>query len=47
MADELLPVVRLADWKDRASVAQTTGKDYRLRELRAVVAASRTVNLDE
>ena len=47
MADELLPVVRLADWKDRATVAQTTGKDYRLRELRAVVAASRTVNLDE
>src|SRR3984957_16586477 len=47
MADELLPVVRLADWKDRATVAQTTGKDYRLREPRAVVAASRTVNLDE
>ncbi len=47
MADGLLPVVRLADWKDRASVAQATGKDYRLRELRAVVAASRTVNLDE
>ena len=33
MADELLPTVRLADWKDRASVAQTAGKDYRLREL--------------
>jgi hypothetical protein len=47
MADELLPVVRLADWKDRASVAQTAGKDYRLRELRAVVAASRTVTLDD
>ncbi len=47
IADELLPAVRLADWKDRASVAQTSGKDYRLRELRAVVAASRTVNLDE
>jgi hypothetical protein len=47
MADELLPTVRLADWKDRASVAQSTGKDYRLRELRAVVAASRTVILDE
>ena len=29
MAEELLPVVRLADWKDRASVAQTAGKDYR------------------
>ncbi len=47
MAEELLPVVRLADWKDRASVAQTAGKDYRLRELRAVVTASRTLNLDE
>ena len=47
MADELLPMVRLADWKDRASVAQTAGKEYRLRDLRAVVAASRTVNLDE
>ncbi|HWD53858.1 MAG TPA: hypothetical protein VG346_01995 [Acidimicrobiales bacterium] len=47
MADELLPTVRLADWKDRASVAQSSGKDYRLRELRAVVAASRTLNLDE
>jgi hypothetical protein len=47
MADELSPTVRLAEWKDRASVAQTTGKDYRLRELRAVVAASRTLNLDE
>jgi hypothetical protein len=47
MADELLPTVRLADWKDRATVAQTAGKDFRLRELRAVVAASRTVNLDD
>ncbi len=47
MAEELVPTVRLADWKDRASVAQTAGKDYRLRELRAVVTASRTVILDE
>jgi uncharacterized protein (DUF2267 family) len=47
MADELLPAVRLAEWKDRASAAQSAGKDYRLRELRAVVTASRTVNLDE
>jgi hypothetical protein len=47
MAEELLPTVRLAEWKDRASVAQTAGKDYRLRELRAVVTASRTVNLDD
>ena len=47
MADELSPTVRLAEWKDRASVAQTVGKEYRLRELRAVVAASRTLTLDE
>jgi hypothetical protein len=47
MAEELLPAVRLADWKDRAAVAQAAGKDYRLRELRSVVAASRTVILDE
>lgn len=47
MADELLPVVKLADWKDRATAAQLAGKDFRLRELRAVVAASRTVILDE
>jgi len=47
MADELNPTVRLAEWKDRASVAQTAGKEYRLRELRAVVAASRTLNLDD
>ena len=47
MAEELLPGVKLADWKDRASVASTAGKEYRLRELRAVVAASRTVILDE
>jgi len=47
MADELVPAVRLADWKDRAAAAQTAGKDYRLRELRTVVAASRTVNLDD
>ncbi len=47
IADELLPTVKLADWKDRASVALAAGKEYRLRELRAVVAASRTVILDE
>jgi hypothetical protein len=47
MAEELLPSVRLADWKDRATVAQNAGKEYRLRELRTVVTASRTLNLDE
>ncbi len=47
MAEELLPGVKLAEWKDRASVAQNSGKEYRLRELKTVVAASRTVSLDE
>jgi hypothetical protein len=47
MAEELLPVVNLAAWKDRAVAAQTAGRTMRLRELRAVVAASRTVTLDD
>ena len=44
---QLLPVVNLASWKDRATSAQSAGQELRLRELRAVVAASRTVTLDE
>ena len=47
MAEELLPVVNLAGWKDRAAAAQNAGRSMRLRELRAVVAASRTVSLDD
>jgi hypothetical protein len=47
MAEELLPVINLAGWKDRATAAQNAGRSMRLRELRAVVAASRTVSLDE
>ncbi len=47
MAERLLPAVNLANWKDRASSAQTAGKELRLRELRAVVTASRTVTLDD
>jgi hypothetical protein len=47
MAEELLPIVNLATWKDRATAAQNAGRSMRLRELRAVVAASRTVTLDE
>lgn len=47
IAEQLLPRVNLASWKDRATSAQTAGKDLRLRELRAVVAAARTVTLDE
>lgn len=47
MAEELLPLVNLATWKDRAAAALAAGRDIRLRELRAIVAASRTVSLDD
>jgi hypothetical protein len=47
VAEELLPAVNLATWKDRATSAQSAGKETRLRDLRTVVAASRTVGLDE
>ena len=47
LAEELLPLVNLAAWKDRASVARTAGKDTPLRELRSIVAAASTVNLDD
>ncbi len=47
IAEQLLPAVNLATWKDRATATQAAGKDLRLRELRTVVAASRTVTLDE
>ena len=47
IAEELLPTLKLAEWKDRATSAQAAGAELRLRELRAVVAASRTVTLDD
>jgi len=47
IAEQLLPRVNLAIWKDRATSAQAAGKELRLRELRAVVTASRTVTLDD
>jgi hypothetical protein len=47
MAEKLLPVVNLAAWKDRASVARNAGKDVPLRELRSIVASASTVSLDE
>ena len=47
IAEQLLPRVNLAGWKDRAASAQAAGKELRLRELRAVVTAARTVTLDE
>jgi hypothetical protein len=47
MADELLPKMNLAAWKDRAVAARGAGRDCPLRELRAVVAAASTVNVDD
>lgn len=47
IAEELLPAVNLASWKDRAAASLSAGKELRLRDLRAVVAASRTVTLDD
>jgi len=47
LAEQLLPVVNLAAWKDRASAARSGGKDVPLRELRSIVASASTVTLDE
>ncbi len=47
MAEELRPIINLATWKDRASVARNTGKDTPLRELRSIVASASTVTLDD
>ena len=38
MAEELLPRMTLAAWKDRAVAARNAGKDAPLREVRSVVA---------
>ncbi|MGD0313485.1 MAG: hypothetical protein ABSC90_13610 [Acidimicrobiales bacterium] len=47
LAEELLPVITLASWKDRASAARAAGKDVPLRELRSIVASASTVTLDD
>ena len=47
LAEQLLPVVNLASWKDRAAAARAAGKDVPLRELRSIVASSSTVTLDD
>jgi len=47
MAEELLPRMNLASWKDRAVAARNAGKDAPLREVRSVVAAASTVTLDD
>ena len=41
MAYRLVLVVKLADWKDRATAAQLAGKDFRLRESRAGLSLCR------
>jgi hypothetical protein len=47
LAEELLPRMNLAAWKDRAVAARNAGKDAPLREVRSVVASASTVSLDE
>ncbi|HEY5026725.1 MAG TPA: hypothetical protein VII76_17245 [Acidimicrobiales bacterium] len=47
MAEELLPRMNLAGWKDRAVAARNAGKDAPLREVRSVVASASTVSLDD
>ena len=47
MAEQLLPRMNLAAWKDRAVAARNAGKDAPLREVRSVVTAASTVTLDD
>jgi hypothetical protein len=47
MAEELLPAMNLATWKDRAIAVRNAGGDAPLREVRSVVSASSTVTFDE
>ncbi len=47
LAEELLPRMTLAGWKDRAVAARNAGKDAPLREVRSVVASASTVSLDD
>ncbi|MHB8319038.1 MAG: hypothetical protein ACYDEP_07415 [Acidimicrobiales bacterium] len=46
MAEELQPVIRLAEWKDRAS-SVATDSALGIKELRSLVAGSRVVTLDD
>jgi len=47
MAEELLPRMNLASWKDRAVAARNAGKEAPLREVRSAVASASTVSLDD
>jgi hypothetical protein len=47
IAEELLAKTTLALWKDKAAGALGAGRELRLRDLRAVVTAAKTVSLDD
>lgn len=47
IADQLLPQARLAIWKDKAAPVADAGGEARLRDLRTVVTASRTITMDD
>jgi hypothetical protein len=47
MAEDLLPGMNLAAWKDRAAAVRNAGNDAPLREMRSVVSAASTVTLDD
>ena len=47
MAEELLPRMNLAAWKDRAVALRAAGREAPLREMRSVVAGASTVSLDD
>jgi len=47
IAEELLAKTNLALWKDKAAGAAGAGRELRLRDLRAVVTAAKTVSLDD
>ena len=47
IAEDLLAKTNLALWKDKAAGAIGAGREVRLRDLRAVVTAAKTVSLDD
>ncbi len=47
IAEDLLAKTNLALWKDKAAGALGAGRELRLRDLRAVVTAAKTVSLDD
>ncbi len=47
IAEELLGKTTLALWKDRAAGGIGAGREFRLRDLRAVVTSAKTVSMDD